>query len=300
MKSELKYLILLCISSLVVTAQSITIDPSVSNSISTSRSNNNIDIRQTTTGASSGLRFFQNLAIKGGLFYNNNNEVFNLSNSSSTAGFVWDRTNQRVGIGTFTPAGKFTVQFNSTGSVPHILINESNNVDGGRINFENFGIDNKRWTLFGKNADGAVPSENVFNIYHSEYGNIAQFTGDGNTQLNGFTQLGSDAPKIKTKLYTGQLSPSFDDQYIYLDEAFAKIIDYSVLISANHTVTHLAVTTTYTYKFKPSSQNPNGYNYKAFLRYPFGGVSPVGIIAIENLGNNVIGRQYSIYITYME
>jgi hypothetical protein len=218
------------------TSQSITIDPSSLSTINTSSGTNYIDINKTGTNNSSGLRFFQNQTARGGLFYNDNNEVFNLSNLSGSAGFVWDRTNQRAGIGTFTPSAKLAIRFNSTSILPHILINESNGTDGGRINFENTGIENKRWTLFGRNSESAVPSANIFNLFHSEFGNVAQFFGDGNTALNGFTKLGSDAPKIKMKKFTGTTGTKIIATEVELGINYEKILVVDIFIKSENNV----------------------------------------------------------------
>jgi hypothetical protein len=276
------YFAFLCgISVLGTKGQSVTIDPSVLNPILTSRDISNIDINKTGTNNSSGLRFFQNQTARGGLFYNDNNEVFNLSNLSGSAGFVWDRTNQRAGIGTFTPSAKLAIRFNSTSILPHILINESNGTDGGRINFENTGIENKRWTLFGRNSESAVPSANIFNLFHSEFGNVAQFFGDGNTALNGFTKLGSDAPKIKMKKFTGNTrTDGFPTAVIHgLD--YDKILAVDVLIKSENDVRYLPDS-------HPASTNT----------YRIGIVSDS--ILFTDLDFSLYGRPYTVFITYEE
>lgn len=296
---KIKYLILslACLYSKGIIAQSITIDPSTSSTINTSRATNYIDINKTGTNNFSGLRFLQNSVLQGGLFFNEDYNYFNLGNSAGTPGLVWERSSQMVGIGNFDPSGKLHITANSTGTIPTLLLEENNNADGARINFENFSV-NKRWTLYALNTNSAVPSGNVFNIYHSETGNIAQFYGDGNTKLNGFTQLGSNAPKIKTKKITGTTANASTDE-VSTEILYDKVLDYSVLIEVA-VQDGLAL---FNYKFKPASNNLSGHDYRAFLRrYPLSppSSSDIAYVHFDSVPSNLRNRPYSIYITYEE
>jgi hypothetical protein len=122
MKTKLKALILIVISTLTTFSQSITIDPSSSSTINTSRGTNYIDINKTATNNTSGLRFMQNSVLQGGLFFNEDYNYFNIGNGAGTPGLVWNRGTQRVGVGTLSPLSKFHIVTNSTGSIPHLLL----------------------------------------------------------------------------------------------------------------------------------------------------------------------------------
>lgn len=278
-------------------AQSIELIPGNINPVNIRNSAGFIDVRKSGTDNHSGLRFFQNNTSKGGIFYNDNKEYFNLSGNMNIAGMVWSRNNYRLGIGVFEPEAPIHVLNNSTASVPHILVKENNNADGARINFENFGIADKRWTLFGRNTDTQVPSANLFNIFHSEFGNVAQFFGDGNTAHNGFTKLGSDAPNIKMKKIAGTTANA-SSQEISTGIAFDKIIDFEVLIEA----TVQDGLTTSRYKFRPANNNISGNDYRAFLRRITNPLqlNNFGWIQFENVSNTLRQQPYIIFITYEE
>ncbi|MCP9767177.1 hypothetical protein EGI22_04595 [Lacihabitans sp. LS3-19] len=191
--------------------QSIIIDPNLDNTISSSSTTNYLDLHKTGTNNYVGLRFFQGAANRGGLYYDDANGVLNLSNGPTLSGIVWNRTTSRVGIGTYAPLAKLHIETNNSPSVPHILLREDNVSDGARINFENAGVGSNRWTLYGINS--VVPSSSRFNFFHTSFGNILTISGDGNTKMEGYTQLGNNAPKIKMKVITGSFGNSEGSWY---------------------------------------------------------------------------------------
>lgn len=274
-------------------AQSITISPSSSSSIQTSRSLNNIDLIKTGANNTSGFRFYQNASLKGGLFYSDNENVINLSHTPGTSGILWNANSQRAGIGVQIPEGRLHILNNSTDTFPQLLLQENNNTDGARINFENFGVANKRWTLYGRNSNAALLSENVFNIYHTSFGNVAQFTGDGNTRMNGsvdvsgFTKLGADAPKIKVRKYTGVLD---NDNY----SSFAINIPLDKIVTYTGHVVGLDPNP-YPQLVKPHSEE-NNHNYNLQIINTLGLV----LVVFDRVPSDLRERPYTVYITYEE
>ncbi len=311
MKNNLTIILLsvFCLRTMDTSAQSITIDPSKSSTISTSRSTNYLDINKTGTTNFSGLRFLQNAAVQGGLYFNEDYNYFNLGNGPGTAGLVWNRGTQRVGVGTLSPTAKLQITGANSASNPHVLIQETASGVGGRISFENINVANKKWTLFAKNENGRLPGDNLFNIFHSDFGNIAQFDGDGLTKLNGnaeisgFTRLGEDAPKIKIRKLVGEVIDN-NTQNIPLDLAFSKIINYDIVISSSYYVSSGLGGNMYHGLFKPGGGNPNGCNYNAYLSYLVLGYPENSSLhlRIDNIGNEIRngGSQYIITIIYEE
>ena len=266
-------------------AQSVTITPGAANTIQTSNSTNYIDLKKTGTNTFAGFRFLQNQSVLGVLFYNDDQNVINLSNASNSQGLIWNNTSQRVGIGVNAPDARLHILTNSTGTVPHLLVQENNNSDGARINFENFGVA-RTWTLYGKNSSSTVPSDNVLNIYHSSFGNIARFTGDGNTQLNGFTQLGADAPKIKVKKFTGILNNDASTSIVTAFTDFSKIVSYTGYILRT-SIPQLAI--------NPNEED-NDFHYVLRL---LGNAQNIDII-FSQVPSVLRGQTYTVYITYEE
>ncbi|RDB04288.1 hypothetical protein DVG78_18985 [Runella aurantiaca] len=266
-------------------AQSVTITPGATNTIQTSNSTNYIDLKKTGTNTFAGFRFLQNQSVRGGLFYNDEQNVINLSNASNSQGLIWNNTSQRVGIGVNAPDARLHILTNSTGTVPHLLVQENNNSDGARINFENFGIE-RTWTLYGKNSSSTIPSDNVLNIYHSSFGNIAQFTGDGNTQLNGFTQLGADAPKIKVKKFTGILDNDASTSIETAFTDFSKIVSFTGYILRS-SIPQLAI--------NPNEED-NDFHYVLRL---LGNAQNIDIF-FSQVPPALRGQTYTVYITFEE
>ncbi|NBB21738.1 hypothetical protein GVN20_20405 [Runella sp. CRIBMP] len=274
----------------IANAQSITLDPTSTSTVKSTRNSNYFDIDKTGSNSLSGLRFSQNQMQQGGLFFSDDYNVFNLSNNSNIAGIIWNRTSSRAGIGTFSPDGKLHVLTNSTAEIPHLTLQENSNTDGARIQFANFGL-TARWTLYGSNAN--TPT---FNIFHSDFGNVAEFKNNGNTELNGFTKLGIEAPKIKMKKFTGT-TPDANTHTIALDGIdFSKILSYEVLVEADD----LAGTIPLKFKYKPSNDHPAGYNYRAVLRLTNLGTNPTPFIFFSDLGGQIKQKPFSILVTFEE
>lgn len=270
-------------------AQSITLDPASTSTIQSSHGINYLDINKTSTNSMSGLRFFQNQTQQGGLFFSDNRNAFNLSTNINVAGMVWNRTDGKAGIGTFSPEGKLHVLTNSNTETPHLTLQENSNTDGARIQFTNFGL-TARWTLYGSNAN--TPT---FNIFHSDFGNVAEFKNDGNAEFKGFTKLGNDAPKIKMKKFTGTL-PDDNQHQISLDIPFSKIIAYEVLVVVDET----AGTTQLNFKYKPGNDHPAGYNYRAVLRLVNLSNNQNASVIFSNLGGQIKEKPFTILVTFEE
>jgi len=112
------------------------------------------------------------------------------------AGFVYNYAEQRVGIGTSDPRGKLTVKNDSGTGVPHLLIHEDDDNDGGRILFTNtadnagpFG-DSHEWTLYGESGAGGSPENSAFNLWYGDFdgagggSDIIRVIGDGRVGIN--------------------------------------------------------------------------------------------------------------------
>ncbi len=283
-----------------VKGQSIEITPSGTATIYSSNATNYFTIRKTGTHTLSGLRFYQNAVLGGGLYYSDENTLLNLSYSGNQAGMLWKLNNTSMGVGTFNPEAKIHIHANSTAIYPHLLLKENNNADGARINFENFSIDNKRWTLYGINSQNT--SSNLFNIYHSDFGNVVQFTGEGNTRINGFTQLGEDAPLIKMRKFTGFLTNANSHTLtLPVDIDFSKIVDYNTFITVNDPeLLPIGNTDFQKYKYFPHDNNPTGFNYRSVVMQDFssGLSSPPAQVSFTNIGNKLKQKQYTIIILY--
>lgn len=285
-----------------VKAQSVEITPSGASTISSSNSSNYLNIRKTGTNTYSGLRFYQVNSLRGGLFYSDENTHLNLGYSALQPGIVWNLSNQRVGIGTFEPEGKLHILANSSAAVPHILVKENNNADGARISFENFSIDNKRWTLYGINQNTNNSPSTVFNIFHTDFGNVAQFSADGVSHLTGFTKLGSTAPAIQMRKYTGTLPDANSHSFnLPTTVPFNKIIDYNIFVNVQDPELIPIGSNNYAvYKYLPHDNNPSGCNYRAVIMQDFssGSATPPAKVSFTNIGNKVKQRQYTVVVYY--
>lgn len=263
--------------------QSVTIVPNSSSTITSTQGTNYFDLNKTGTNNFSGLRFLQNQASRGGLFFSDDQDGFNLSSNSNSPGLVWNRTASRAGIGTFSPVGKLHILTNNTNDNPHLTLQENNNADGARIQFTNFGLTGQ-WTLYGSNA--ATPT---FNIFHSDFGNIVEFKGDGTTEHNGFTKLGDESPKMKMKKFIGTL-PDANQHEVSLGIDLSKILAYEVLVDAPD------APFIFTHKYKPSNDNPSGRNYRASVRNGTGSSS----VFFSDIGTNMKGNSFTILVTFEE
>jgi hypothetical protein len=125
--------------------------------------------------------------------------------------------------------------------------------------------------------------------------------------MNGFTQLGSNAPKIKTKKFTGAI-PNNNSHSVSIDISLLKIISYDVVIQGNYYDGILGEFGSWRHGlFKSGGGNPSGCNYNAFIGglYSFGdpNFNPLNsYFRFENIGNELRDNnsQYIIYITYEE
>lgn len=115
-------------------------------------------------------------------------------------------TNGKVGIGENNPDGFLEVTANNTATEPNLNLVDIGN-SGARINFTNTGTTNgNTWTLFGDTND--TDANSVFNIYHSNTGNIIQIRGNGDVGFGGVpdanshvfhgTNAGNDGFKIES------------------------------------------------------------------------------------------------------
>ncbi len=279
MKQSFKFLILMLFAFSQAVAQSITLDPSSSSTINTSRGTNYIDINKTATNNTSGLRFLQNSVLQGGLFFNEDFNYFNLGNGAGTPGLVWNRGTQRVGIGTLSPTAKLQIVSANSSANPHLLIQETVVGVGGRIVFENTNVANKNWTLFARNSSTAT--DNVFNVFHNDFGNVAQFYSDGNTDLNGFTKLGSDAPKVKMKKLSGTTNSNSSSTTVNHGLNGDKILAIDVWIKSTNGV-----------RYPPHSHQSSTNTYRIRIL--------TGDIIMNDLEADLRDRPYTILITYEE
>jgi hypothetical protein len=124
--------------------------------------------------------------------------------------------------------------------------------------------------------------------------------------MNGFTQLGSNAPKIKTKKFTGAI-PNNNSHSVSIDISLLKIISYDVVIQGNYYDGILGEFGSWRHGlFKSGGGNPAGCDFNAHL----GGSNQIGTISnvtgtsmkFENIGNELRDNnsQYIKYITYEE
>lgn len=111
---------------------------------------------------------------------NDDNKLY-IDNSSTSDPLIWgDFTdgNEKVKIN-----GNLEVSSTNTSSTPSLnLIHEG--VTGARINFSNTDTTNDNlWTLYGDTND--IDANSIFNIFHSNTGNIVTVKGDGKVNVNG-------------------------------------------------------------------------------------------------------------------
>ena len=156
--------------------QSVLLDPSQSTIVQVADTDARMTLNGTDATPYPSLQFLNNGSFLGALYGNYLNDGVNLSNSTSTPGFFWKRSNTRGGIGTFDPEAKLHIYANGTGTVPQLKLTENNNSDGSRIMFENFGSTNN-WTVYGLASD--VSSSALFNIFNPHVGNILSIRGNG-------------------------------------------------------------------------------------------------------------------------
>lgn len=291
--------VLLIITAWCVRAQSIEITPTGNLSVISSKSTNYFDLRKTGTNTYAGIRFLQVNSLRGGIFYTDANSTINIGNLTSQPGVVWRTSDQRAGIGTFQPEGKLHIHANSTGSFPHLLLKENNTTDGARINFENFQVEEKRWTLYGKNE---LSDNSVFNIFHSDYGNVTQFYADGKVLMRGFTQLGPNAPAVQMRKFTGNLPDANSHDFtLPADIAYDKIIDYTIFVNVQDPKIVPVGSTDYRrYKYFPHDNNPTGCNYRAVIFQDFssGQSNPRARVSFSNIGSKVKTEAYSVVVFY--
>jgi hypothetical protein len=112
----------------------------------------NLDI-STSLGTGRGISFSPNAAVKMLIDYNGN-----------------------VGIGTTAPTAKMQIDYNSSLSVPHLLLNEVDN-DYARLRFQNTINTGRYWDVAGY-IGGSVANDRL-NFYNSSFGNVMSVTGDG-------------------------------------------------------------------------------------------------------------------------
>jgi hypothetical protein len=81
-----------------------------------------------------------------------------------------------IGIDTIAPQAKMHIKANSTVPWPHLLIDENDSLDFGRISFTNKGT-SKYWTIASRANDNDTLS--FYNIWNSSKGNILTVRGSG-------------------------------------------------------------------------------------------------------------------------
>ena len=178
-----------------------------------------------------GINFGNSLnQTKAVINYDQTDEKLRIVNGTSTSDGIYvakgNSNINLVGIGLNDPSGKLHIKSNSLIGEPQLMLEENNTSDYGRINFNN-SSSSEYWALAGK-TDGIVGNAR-FNIYSSHFGNVASFYGNGNTQLAGFTQLGSSAPKIKMVKLSGTTDASTTTTIAH-SSTIGKVIEANVFV----------------------------------------------------------------------
>ena len=107
-----------------------------------------------------------------GIQYQDTSDLYNFL-ASGTPVLTVHLGNQRVGVGQENPLGKLHVKFNSSSTVPHLLLEEDATNDYARLQFQNLsGASN--WQIAGLNS--ATAGEARLNLFHSVVGNILSLT----------------------------------------------------------------------------------------------------------------------------
>lgn len=203
----MKRIILFLFASSLVTSigysQSVTISPQSNNFIETNGDQNFHKIVKTNVDYNSGLVFYQNTSNYGGLYLRGTENQYNLTSSYSTPGIVYDRADNKVGIGTFAPIAKLDVANNSTGSSdPSLRLVHTNASGFNRILMSNLSRSSD-WML--SSNVSSTDASSRWNIWYTGIGNVFTTTGDGNVGI------GSSNPTSKLEInhsYSG--TPSFD------------------------------------------------------------------------------------------
>lgn len=207
----------------------------------------------------------------------------------------------------FAQGGGFRIDINSTlfsGGINNaqLLLNETEN-DFARIRLTNSLYDpssnNRFWDIAAK--IGTNSANDLLNFYSRGSGtNILSLRGDGRVgvltsqpsaafEVNGYTKLGKQAPKIKMKKLTGDIVETGSSQFVVTDIPFVnKILAVDIFV------------------FNESSgySYPPGVNYNYRLWVDIEAEQELGgenhRISLLDLTNSVRGQPYTILITYEE
>ncbi|MFN3847857.1 MAG: hypothetical protein ACK4NY_00440 [Spirosomataceae bacterium] len=241
--------------------------------------------------------------------YNNNSFLFpyqaNIMNQESFGGLGLGTNNLirfnidyqgdiRVGsINSYAGSTKMMLEDNSSccGTVRSTLsLLESELNDGPRLKFTNQNStgDAFFWDIFGNpKASGSQASAEMNFYYSTGVGtgnNVLRLYGNGNSEHQGFTKLGSDAPSIKMKELTGTTnSVNGGAANIAHGLSQSKILAVSVLVNGSFG------------NDVPPNSTYSGFGYDFF-------VSPTNITINNISGNdaNITNRPVKILITYKE
>ena len=207
----------------------------------------------------------------------------------------------------FAQNGGFRVDLNSTlvsGGINNaqLLLYEMEN-DYARIRLTNSlynsSSNHRFWDIAA--TIGTNNANDLMNFYSRGAGlNILSLRGDGRVgvltsqpdaefEVNGYTKLGSQAPKIKMKKLTGDIAESGSSQFVFTDIPFVnKILAVDIFVfneSSGHSY--------------PPGVN---YNYRLWVdieaEQDFGGQNHR--ISLLDLTSSVRGQPYTILITYEE
>ncbi|MBK8847671.1 MAG: hypothetical protein IPO27_14455 [Bacteroidetes bacterium] len=222
----------------------------------------------------------------------NDDIAFGYGSSSSFTEHARIKGNGNIGMGIINPTARLHIYSNSATGTQNIKVQETAN------DFARIGMYNDSTTKFWEIAaqPNAVDSLARFNVYNSSTGALLTVTGDGNVgiksanptaelEVNGFTKLGTDAPAIKMKKFTGTTSATQGGAIFFAHGMnSAKIVDIGVVIeySAGSFVT---------------------INYNLTVGFESGVYYTATHVFLGNVnGNsaNILSKPYKLVITYEE
>ncbi|MCW5897900.1 MAG: hypothetical protein KIT10_01415 [Flavobacteriales bacterium] len=274
-----------------------------------------LHVVRTTDNATLGLRNLNDNAVGGVNYYGSGGSlggVTGWSNNGNTIApnsllhgtftnnpltFITNSTermrilaNGRVGVGTATPAGHMEVASNSGAGSGQVIITETE-LDHARLGMRNTTTP-KFWELTA--LAHATDATANFNVYHSVTGNLLTVRGNGNVgvgtnnpttklEVNGYTKLGSDAPAVRMRKYTGT-TPATSSSTTSIVHGLdpSKILGVQAMLVATNLV-------------YPNGNTVNGYQFDCYVD------GPTIRLSLPTTGSNLAGaRAVRILVTYEE
>ncbi|MCP9769771.1 hypothetical protein EGI22_17845 [Lacihabitans sp. LS3-19] len=212
-----------------------------------------------------------------------------------------------IRIGALIPqSGKMVIEGNSSccaGSPSSTLtLHESEAVDGSRLRFTNVNSTqtSRFWDIYGYSAGSGSDANATMTFYYGGTGqNTLNLKGDGKVgigtsspgatlEVNGFTKLGSDAPKIKVKKLIGTTASTQGGSVtIAHGVTSSKIISISALVRFNGSAADAWVGNGYT--------GAPGFEFS----YLYDG-SFVYIVNTSGNSTSILSKDIKVVITYEE